>query len=285
MPRREYSYKDPNTYLVPAATMHVGMLTATSTGTVVPTAAPAAAAPAASAPAPAAVAPAAGQVTPFTGMQLAVSKNMMASLAVPEFRVAYTIRMDKFEALYKKLKAKGVTLTALLCKAVGVALAKHPVMYAACAGADAGEGFVYNESVNVAVAVAMPDGGLITPVLKDADSTDIYQMSRSWGDLVARARSKQLAPDEYNSGTFTVSNLGMFGVDQFDAVLPPGTAGILAVGGTKSVVAADGDGRIGVERQMTVNLTADHRIVYGADAAEFLKSLAEVIENPDDLCM
>lgn len=72
------------------------------------------------------------------------------------------------------------------------------------------------------MAVAM-DGGLITPVLKDADQTDIYTMSRQWADLVKRARSKQLAPDEYNSGTFAVSNLGMFGVDSFDAILPPGT--------------------------------------------------------------
>ena len=211
---------------------------------------------------------------------------MVNSLAVPEFRVAYTISTDKFDAMYKRLKPKGVTMTALLCKAVGVALAQHPIMYAACSGSSAeGDGIIYNEHVNVAVAVAMPDGGLITPVLKDADTTDIYQLSRNWGDLVKRARGKQLAPDEYNSGTFTVSNLGMFGVDKFDAVLPPGTAGILAVGGTKNVVTADADGRIGVERQMTVNLTADHRIVYGADGAEFLKTLAEVMQDPDQLVM
>lgn len=74
----------------------------------------------------------------------------------------------------------------------------------------------------MALAVAMPDGGLITPVLKDADKVDIYQLSRNWADLVKRARSKQLQPDEYNSGTFTISNLGMFGVDTFDAILPPG---------------------------------------------------------------
>jgi pyruvate dehydrogenase E2 component (dihydrolipoamide acetyltransferase) len=70
----------------------------------------------------------------------------------------------------------------------------------------------------------MPDGGLITPVLKDADRTDIYQLSRNWADLVKRARGKQLAPDEYSSGTFTISNLGMYGVDSFDAILPPGAA-------------------------------------------------------------
>jgi pyruvate dehydrogenase E2 component (dihydrolipoamide acetyltransferase) len=129
----------------------------------------------------------------------------------------------------------------------------------------------------------MPDGGLITPVLKDADQVDIYAMSKSWADLVKRARAKQLAPDEFTTGTFAISNLGMFGVDAFDAILPPGMAAILAVGGSKPVVTADASGRIGVEKQMTVNITCDHRIVYGAHAAEFLLTLKSVIENPDQL--
>lgn len=85
-----------------------------------------------------------------------------------------------------------------------------------------GNGITYNEHINVALAVAMPDGGLITPVIKDADSTDIYQISRNWADLVKRARAKQLTPDEFQSGTFTISNLGNFGADVFDAILPPG---------------------------------------------------------------
>ena len=213
-----------------------------------------------------------------------------------------------------------------------------------------GSGVTYNEHINIAMAVAMPDGGLITPVLKDADATDIYTMSRNWADLVGgwlwqggseggrsrharqeaagwrarrrlrprrgmhrgvraptperpakaparppspllplspaqvkRARGKQLAPDEYSTGTFTISNLGMFGVESFDAILPPGTSAILAVGGSQPVVTVDGNGRIGVEKQMVVNLTADHRTVYGAHAAEFLQTLKAVIESPDQL--
>jgi len=208
---------------------------------------------------------------------------MIESLKVPEFRVAMSIETDKFDALYKRLKPHGVTMTALLAKAVGVALARHPVLFASCT-AD-GAGITYNEHVNVALAVAMPDGGLITPVLKDADKTDIYQLSRNWADLVKRARGKQLAPDEYNSGTFTISNLGMFGVETFDAILPPGTAGILAVGGSKPTVVATDSGLIGVKKVMNVNLTCDHRIVYGADAAEFLQSLKAVIEHPDNLTL
>merc|ERR1711933_330794 len=93
-----------------------------------------------------------GKTVPFTALQAAVSKNMVATLAVPEFRVSYTVKMDAFEALYKQLKPKGVTLTALVAKAVGVALARHPIMYAAYSDA----GIAYNKNVNVAVAVAMP---------------------------------------------------------------------------------------------------------------------------------
>jgi len=265
---------------------------AAKSGGAAPAAAPAAAPPAASTPAPAPKAappaPAAtssgdSEIQPFSSMQTAVARNMEASLGVPEFRVSYTITTDAFDALYKRLKPKGVTMTALLCKAVAAALTKHPIMYAACT--PAGDGIIFNESINIAVAVAMPDGGLITPVLKDADKTDIYQLSRNWADLVNRARAKQLAPDEFSTGTFTVSNLGMFGVDKFDAILPPGTGTIMAVGGSKNTVVATEDGKIGVERQMTVNVTSDHRIIYGADAAEFLQTFKSVIENPDSLTM
>lgn len=125
----------------------------------------------------------------------------------------------------------------------------------------------------------MPDGGLITPVLQNADQMDIYSLSRKWKDLVDRARLKQLQPDEYSTGTFTLSNLGMFGVSSFDAILPPGQGSILAIGGAQPKVVATPDGLFGVKKQMTVNITCDHRIIYGADAAAFLKDLADLIEN------
>lgn len=281
----------------PAGRITAADVEAKANGTTAP--APAAAAAAAgSTPPPAAAAPPApapepvpgttvselrGTTEPFTALQKAVVKGMVASLAVPEFRVAYTIETDKLDALYKKLKPHGVTMTALLSKACGVALAQHPTLFACCT--EDGAGITYNEHVNVAVAVAMPDGGLITPVLKDCDSTDIYTLSRDWADLVKRARAKKLAPDEFTTGTFTISNLGMFGVDSFDAILPVGTAAILAVGGSKPTVVANSDGLIGVKKQMTVNITCDHRIVYGAHAAEFLKTLKGVIENPDQLTL
>lgn len=246
-----------------------------------PAASPAAAAAAAPAPETTSVSDLKGTTVPLTGLQLAVSKNMLASLAVPEFRVAMSIGTDAFDALYRRLKPKGVTMTALLSKAVALALQRHPLLYAA-ATAD-GAGITYSEHINIANAVAMPDGGLITPVLVDADQRDIYTLSRDWADLVKRARGKSLSPAEYSSGTFTISNLGMFGVQSFDAVLPPGTTAILAVAGSKPVVTADASGRIGVEKQMVLNLTADHRVVYGAHAAEFLVTLKEIIEDPEEL--
>lgn len=269
----------PHGRLVAADVEKAAGRTPPATLTAAPTAAPA---PAFSAPAPAAAPAAPGETLPFSTLQQAVNRNMVASLATPTFRVGYTITTDKLDAFYKQVKAKGVTMTALLAKAVALALVRHPRVNAAYSDA----GISFPSAINVAVAVAMEDGGLLTPVLAQADRADLYSLSRSWADLVARARTKQLKPEEYSTGTFTLSNLGMFGVDRFDAILPPGTGAILAVGGSRPVVVANPDGSIAVKRQMQVNLTADHRVIYGADAASFLKDLADLIANrPESLAL
>jgi pyruvate dehydrogenase E2 component (dihydrolipoamide acetyltransferase) len=225
---------------------------------------------------------AAGEIAPFNTLQQAVIRNMMGSLQTPTFHVGYAITTDALDSLYQQVKSKGVTMTALLAKAVAVTLKKHPVVNAAYAE----QGVQYRSQINVAIAVAMPDGGLITPVLRNADQTDLYSLSRSWKDLVDRARAKQLQPDEYSTGTFTLSNLGMFGVSQFDAILPPGQGSILAIGASRPQVVATADGLIGVKPQMQVNITCDHRVIYGADAAAFLQDLAKLIEsNPQSLTL
>ena len=217
----------------------------------------------------------AGETVPLNTLQKAVVQNMMATLQVPTFHVGYTITTDELDKLYKQLKPKGVTMTALLAKAVAVTLEKHPVV-----NANYGEQSIrYPQSINIAIAVAMPDGGLITPVLQNADKIDIYSLSRTWKDLVDRARSKQLQPEEYSSGTFTLSNLGMFGVDRFDAILPPGQGSILAIGASSPQVVATADALLGVKRQMAVNITCDHRVIYGSDAAAFLQEFANLLEN------
>lgn len=222
-----------------------------------------------------------GTTVPFTTMQSAVARNMVESLAVPTFRVGYSITTDALDALYKKIKSKGVTMTALLAKATALALAQHPVVNASCKD---GKSFTYSSSINIAVAVAM-DGGLITPVLQDADKMDLYLLSQRWKELVDKARAKQLQPQEYNSGTFTLSNLGMFGVDRFDAILPPGQGAIMAVGASKPTVTATGDGFLGVKNKMQVNVTADHRIIYGAELAAFLQTFSKIVENPEGLTL
>ncbi len=216
-----------------------------------------------------------GETVQFNTLQKAVNKNMESSLNVPCFRVGYSINTDKLDNFYKKVKQNGVTMTALLVKAVAKTLKKHPQVNSSFSE----NGISYPENINIAVAVAMEDGGLITPVLKEPCNTDLFELSREWKDLVKRSRAKQLEPDEYSTGTFTLSNLGMFGVDRFDAILPPGTGAILAIASSKPTVVANNDGSISVKKIMQVNLTADHRVIYGTDGASFLKDLSSLIEN------
>lgn len=246
---------------------------------VVPAAVPAAkpqASPAASSP------PIPGSsVVAFTTMQSAVGKNMVESLSVPTFRVGYPVTTDALDALYERVKPKGVTMTAILAKAAAMALVQHPVVNASCKD---GKHFAYNSSINIAVAVAI-NGGFITPVLQDADKLDLFLLSQKCKELVEKARAKQLQHHEYNSGTFTLSNLGMFGVDRFDAILPPGQGAIMAVGASKPTVLADKDGFFRVKNKMLVNVTADHRIIYGADLAAFLQTFSKIVENPESLTL
>jgi len=199
---------------------------------------------------------------------------MEKSLVVPIFRVSREIVTDKFDELYATLKPKGVTVSAMLAKAVAETLKKHPVVNAAYVEG----GIKYNKDINVAMAVAI-DGGLITPTIIKAQDLDLFSISRTWKELVEKAKNKKLSPAEYSSGTFTISNLGMFGVQQFDAILPSGTGSILAIAASTPKVIQTKDGKLAVQKSMTVTITCDHRHIYGADAAEFLKDLAELIEN------
>jgi pyruvate dehydrogenase E2 component (dihydrolipoamide acetyltransferase) len=239
------------------------------------TAGKAAAPAAAAAAAPAAPAAAPSGVVAMSAMQKAVVKNMAWASDVPTYQVSRAITTDELDQLYKQVKGKGVTMSALLAKAAGMALAKHPIMNANYVP----DGIQYNSNINVAMAVAMPDGGLITPVLSNADSTDLYTLSRSWKDLVPRALEGKLSPDEYSTGTFTISNLGMFGVSSFVSILPPGQGAIMAVAASTPTAVLQKNGMMGMVKQMTVTLTCDHRHIYGADAAKFLVDFADIIEN------
>lgn len=218
----------------------------------------------------------------MTGMQKAVSNNMMATMAAPEFRVTRDIQMDAFDALYQKLKPTGVSVSAMIAKAVAVAIEKHPIINTKFSE-ESGGSIVYNEDINIAMAVAL-EGGLITPTLQYANERELTDLAENWKELVGKAKTGTLAPAEYNSGTFTISNMGMFGVSHFGALLPAGQGCILAIGATQEMIVPDDAAVLGMKKvkKMSVTLTCDHRQIYGSDAAFFLKTLADVMENQVD---
>lgn len=219
---------------------------------------------------------------PFTGMQKAVSGNMVATLTVPSFQVSTDIEMTAFEAMYKKVKPDGISVSAMLAKACAMAIEKHPIINSAYSDQDGG-GILYKSDINIAMAVAI-DGGLITPTLDFANERPVKELAENWKELVGKAKSGTLSSAEYTSGTFTISNMGMFGVTNFGSLLPVGQGGILAVGATKDAVVPDAASIMGLKkaRMMTVTLTADHRQIYGSDSALFLRTLKSIVENDVD---
>ncbi|HXG69195.1 MAG TPA: dihydrolipoamide acetyltransferase family protein, partial [Gemmatimonadaceae bacterium] len=162
----------------------------------------------------------------------------------------------------------------IIIKATALALAEHPAVNAHWLGDKIRQ---FNR-IHVAMAVAVEDG-LITPVLFDADRMQLWEISAMARELAGRARERKLTPEEYTGSTFSVSNLGMFGIDQFTAIINPPEAGILAVGGVeeKAVVI---DGAVTVRKRMRVTMSCDHRVIDGATGAKFLQTLRRLIENP-----
>lgn len=180
------------------------------------------------------------------------------------------------------MKPNGISVSALLAKAVALAIEKHPIMNSAYSDKDGG-GFLYKKNINIAMAVAI-DGGLITPTLEYANERSVAELAENWGELVQKAKSGTLSSAEYSTGTFTISNMGMFGVTDFGSLLPVGHGGILAVGATQEAIVPCNQAIMGMKkiRKMTVTLTADHRHIYGSDAALFLKTLKHIMENDLD---
>ena len=258
-------------------------------------AAPAAAAPAAAGPAAAAAAsgPTADQVArmyegrdyeevALDGMRKTIAARLSeAKQTIPHFYLRRDIQLDallKFRAeLNKQLEGRGVKLSVndFIIKAVALALQSVPDANAVWAG----DRVLKMKSSDVAVAVAI-EGGLFTPVLQDSDMKSLSTLSAEMKDLAKRARDRKLAPHEYQGGSFAISNLGMFGIDNFDAIVNPPHAGILAVGSgvKKPVVGADGE--LKVATVMSVTMSVDHRVIDGALGADLLKAIVENLENP-----
>ncbi|MGD8546890.1 MAG: 2-oxo acid dehydrogenase subunit E2, partial [Thiohalophilus sp.] len=202
-----------------------------------------------------------GEGRPMTAMEKAVAHNMEYSLSMPLFRV--TTHIDPL-ALKNTSKAKGFSLTVTLAKAAALAIEKHPVINAVYQHEDR---IVEREQIDIGLAVETEGMGLVVPVLRDAGSREVADLAAGWKDLVDRARARRLKPDEYSNPTFTISNMGMMGVSQFDAIPSPGTSAIFAI----ATVGPQG---------MPVTITADHRIVNGADAAKFLNTFKQLVEEP-----
>jgi pyruvate dehydrogenase E2 component (dihydrolipoamide acetyltransferase) len=227
-----------------------------------------------------------GPETPFQRVELtqirkAIAKNLVQSLGpIPHFFLTTEIDMGdalEFRAkLNRSLEEEGVKIgvNEILMKTAAQALEEHPDVNVSFAG-DHIRRFT---RIDVGLAVAVPDG-LITPVLRDVGAKGLRQISAELHDLIDRAREKKLAPEEYYGATFTISNLGMYGIDEFTAVINPPAATILAVGATveKPVVV---EGSVEVRKRMRVTLSCDHRAVDGAMGAEFLATFKAMLENP-----
>ncbi|MEI4260685.1 pyruvate dehydrogenase complex dihydrolipoamide acetyltransferase [Roseovarius sp. D0-M9] len=216
------------------------------------------------------------------GMRKTIAARLTeAKQTVPHFYLRRDIKLDallKFRGdLNKQLEGRGVKLSVndFIIKACALALQSVPEANAVWAG----DRVLQLKPSDVAVAVAI-EGGLFTPVLKDADMKSLSALSSEMKDLASRARDRKLSPAEYQGGSFAISNLGMFGIDNFDAVINPPHGAILAVGaGVKKPVVGK-DGELSVATVMSVTLSVDHRVIDGAMGADLLKHIVENLENP-----
>jgi len=251
-----------------------------------PKRAPAAAAPAAGAAKPAKEAPQRFitrdgdyQDIALSQIRKTIARRLSESIGpVPTFYLTAEFDAERAAAVRDDLKELGdeykVSFNDIIIKAVANALSEHPEANAHWLG----DHIRYFNRVHMGMAVAIPEG-LITPVIFDADRKSIRQISQEAKALAGLARQRKLTPEQYTGSTFSVSNLGMFGIDQFTAIINPPEAGILAVGGVeqKAVVI---DGEIQVRQRMRVTMSCDHRVIDGATGAKFLQKVKLFFENP-----
>lgn len=212
-------------------------------------------------------------------MRKVIAKRLAESkFTSPHFYVTMAVDMDAAVAARPKLNSKDgkvkISFNDLVVKAVAVALRQHPDINSSWLG----DTIRINHHIHVGVAVAVPDG-LVVPVLKFADNMSLTQISAGVKTFATKAKDKKLTPAEMEGSTFTISNLGMYGVDQFTGIINPPNACILAVGGISQEPVVK-NGQIVVGNVMKLTLSSDHRVVDGAKAAEFLKTLKELLEEP-----
>ena len=269
-----------------ARTAAAAQAPAPAPATPAPTPAPAAAS--APAAAPAAAGPGSKRVqrrAPLSGLRKVAATRLAESAStVPHFYLTMDVDMSRLTGLREQLIAYGekrglarVSVNDLIIKAAGIALRSFPAVNASL---EDGEVVEYAD-VNVGFAVALDDG-LVVPVVASADQKSVFDIAAATRYLGEKARGKGLGPEDYGYGTFTISNLGMFGVDQFTAIINPPEAAILAVGRVKDTPVVV-DGKVEIKAMMSITLSSDHRLIDGAVAGRFLSHLREILEQPLEL--
>ena len=218
------------------------------------------------------------EIIPVSRMRQIIARRLSESMyTAPHYYLSVAVGMDELLAARARLNAgreKKISVNAFLMAIAARALARHPRVNSSWNG----ETFLQHSSADIGLAVALPDG-LITPVVRECGRKGIAAIDAELSDLVERARAGKLAPQEYAGATFTISNLGAAGIDEFTAIInPPGSA-ILAVGAVRKEPVVENDAVV-IRQRMRVTLSCDHRIIDGAVGAAFLRELADMLENP-----
>ena len=216
---------------------------------------------------------------PLTQIRKTIAKRLAESIGpIPTFYLTADFDLDRVSEMRAAMAEMGdefkVSINDILMKAVATALSQHPEVNAHWLG----DRIRYHNRVHLGMAVATDDG-LIVPVIFDANTKRMSEISREAKELAKRARERKLKPDEYTGSTFSISNLGMFGIDQFTAIINPPEVGILAIGTARDVLVPRDGGTV-ARKQMRVTMSCDHRAVDGAVGARFLQTLRRLIENP-----
>lgn len=225
-------------------------------------------------------------ILPYSGVRKIIGDRLAKSkFTAPHLYFTQKVDLEKLLSLRKQIndsQEKKTSVTDYIARAVIKCLQKYPDMNASLEG----DRIIRYQSVNLGIAVAAP-GGLIVPVIKDANHKTVVQLSSEAGVLFEKARNGKLAPLEYTGGTFTVSNLGMFGIENFTAIINPPEVGILAVSATKDeavvVPHEDGTKTIEIKPMMNITLTVDHRVIDGLLAAQFVTDVKRLLESPIQL--
>lgn len=224
------------------------------------------------------------KIVPHSSMRKVIAKRLAESKStVPHFYVSVDVELDALLALRSQLNATSpaegpdtfkLSVNDMLVKAAAVALKRIPSVNASFTD----DAMIMYDDVDISVAVSIPDG-LITPIVKQADKKSLKQISQETKDLVKRARAGKLKPEEFQGGTFSISNMGMYGVKDFSAIINPPQAAILAIAAGRKLPVVKGN-EIAIATVMTVTLSVDHRVVDGSTAAEWLSAFRSIVESP-----